>query len=108
MNKTKIKMVERCKNKHWWNLDPHEWKEYQVDHGSYFRNYARECLACGLMQTAPESIEYNHSWSDATKLEFNKRVEDWKTAKEERKLDTLQHQQRQRAIEQDRMARIRG
>ena len=81
-------MVERCKKKHWWNRDPHDWKYYNYD--------LRDCKRCGLMQDL-HAIE--GGWQDITR----KRFEEWIQFNNEQK---VKEKETMENIEKDRLKTV--
>lgn len=87
---------KRCKNK------KHHWKKYIFKANSII--FARECLTCGLMQINLYSTPFreNQYWADATFVEFNNALGEWKKAVQEFRNEQEKNRKHCEQVENDR------
>ena len=104
-------LPKRCKIKHWWSNDPHRWKMFVAKHDKYARR-ARMCLKCGIMQIESDFSYYDHDiWYDATKEEFDARIQQLIDKDREGKKELKEKIRHRNQIEKDRLknlARLRA
>lgn len=96
-------MTERCKEKHWWSGDPHNWKYYGEREGY---NSARECLHCSLMQIYEIHISFFAEYKDATKNEFDTRLQEREKEHKKTTIRVNKHMARLEQIEKDRLENL--